>query len=228
MGKLEAGTGVWYAHFNTMNEQRLRPRVVSFDVEGTLVTHHFTRYVWQTALPRLYAEEYGLTEEEAQETVLSEYLSVGIERPEWFDIDYWMKRFKLGGAEALIESHRLLIEYYPETVRVLDALAGRYMLVAASSTPLRFLHYILGDLEHYFWRVFSATTTFGKAKDREFFQWMCSEMGVLPAEVVHVGDNWQSDYVSATEAGMVALYLNRSRNDDGFLGDLDGMLERLA
>jgi FMN phosphatase YigB (HAD superfamily) len=210
-----------------MTAALLHPRVVSFDVEGTLVTHHFTRYVWQDAVPRLYAQRYGLTLDEAEATVLSEYLSIGTGRSEWFDIDYWLRRFGLGEAEALIESHRSLIEYYPETTRVLDALNGRYTLIAASSTPLRFLHYILGDIESCFVRVFSATSRFGKTKDPEFFAWICDELGVAPSDVVHVGDNWQGDFVSAAAAGLTPLYLDRSRSDGSALGSLDDLLPLL-
>ncbi len=211
-----------------MTENLLNPRVVSLDVEGTLVTHHFTRYVWQSAVPRLYAQQYGLTLQEAEETVLSEYHSIGMGRAEWFDIDYWIRRFRLGEADPLIEAHRSLIEFYPEVSHVLDTLSQRYTLVAASSTPMRFLHYILGDIEHYFTHVFSATTRFGKTKDREFFEWMCVEMGVAPECVVHIGDSWKGDYLGASEAGMVALYLDRSRDDGGSLFTLDDSLDRLA
>ena len=211
-----------------MTENLLKPRVVSLDVEGTLVTHHFTRYVWQSAVPRLYAQQYGLTLQEAEETVLSEYHSIGMGRAEWFDIDYWIRRFRLGEAEPLIEAHMSLIEFYPEVLHVLNTLSGRYTLIAASSTPLRFLRYILGDIEHYFTHVFSATTTFGKTKDREFFDWMCAEMSVAPESVVHVGDSWEGDYLGASAAGMAALYLDRSHDDDGSLFSLDDLLTRLA
>lgn len=210
-----------------MAAQLLHPRIISFDVEGTLVTHHFTRYVWQSAVPRLYARRHGLTLEEAEATVLSEYLSIGMGRSEWFDIDYWLRRFGLGEPEPLIETHRPLIEYYPEVMRVLDALAGRYTLVAASSTPLRFLHYILHDIEHRFSGVFSATSRFGKTKDPEFFSWMCTELNVGAADVVHIGDSWKGDYLSASAAGMVALYLERSRNEGSALGTLEDLLPLL-
>ncbi|MFW6056634.1 MAG: HAD family hydrolase, partial [Chloroflexota bacterium] len=211
-----------------MKENLLKPQVISLDVEGTLVTHHFTRYIWQSAVPRLYAQQYGLTLEEAEETVLSEYHSIGMGRAEWFDIDYWVRRFRLGEAEPLIEGHRSLIEFYLEVPHVLDALSRRYTLVAASSTPLRFLHYILRDMEQYFTHVFSATTRFGKTKDIEFFEWMCAEMDVAPGSVVHVGDSWEGDYLSASGAGMVSLHLDRSRDDGASLSTLADLLALLA
>ncbi len=228
MGKLEAsGCCATLGRLN-MTEDLLKPQVISLDVEGTLVTHHFTRYVWQSAVPRLYAQKYGLTLQEAEETVLSEYHSIGMGRAEWFDIDYWIRRFRLGEAEPLIEAHRSLIEFYSEVPHVLETLSRRYTLVAASSTPLRFLHYILHDIENYFTRVFSATTKFGKTKDRQFFDWMCAEMGVAPESMVHVGDSWEGDYLGASGAGMVALYLDRSRHDGASLFALDDLLDRLA
>ncbi|RLI15988.1 HAD family hydrolase, partial [Candidatus Bathyarchaeota archaeon] len=66
--------------------------VVSFDMEGTLITPRFSELIWEYDIPRLYAEQHGLTLEEARRRVFEEYMEIGDERPEWYDIEYWFRR----------------------------------------------------------------------------------------------------------------------------------------
>jgi putative hydrolase of the HAD superfamily len=46
-------------------------------------------------------------------------------------------------------------------------------------------------------------------------------MGVSPAQVIHVGDNWQFDFLNARQAGLSAFYIDRSgQNHQESLRDL--------
>lgn len=45
--------------------------------------------------------------------------------------------------------------------------------------------------------------------DPRIFAWICTEMGVSPAEVVMVGDTFSTDYVGAISFGMRAIHLDR-------------------
>lgn len=212
-------TAVWYdvARMATGLEQ---VRIISFDAEGTLASHAFSRAIWQEIVPRMYGEKHGIPFEQAAEKVFAQYHTIGPNRREWYDIGYWFHRLDLGEALPVIEAHRSLIEYYPESRPVLDALCGRYQLVVASSTPLEFLGPLLRDVEGAFDRYFSATSALGRLKDEEFFRWMGREMGVDPSEVLHVGDSWDHDFVSSSDAGMRALYLDRSGGKDHSLHSL--------
>lgn len=205
-----------------------RVRVVSFDAEGTLASHAFSRSIWQEVVPALYGERHGLTFGDAAERVFAEYATIGVNRPEWYDIGYWFRRFELGDPGPVFERHRSLIEFYPEVPHVLEALGGRYVLVVASSTPLEFLGPLLRDVQHCFAHVFSSTSLCGRLKDAGFFRWVCEQVGVEPDEVVHVGDHLQRDYVSAREAGITAFYLDRSGQSDAAIRSLTDLLCRLC
>ncbi|MFU8796116.1 MAG: hypothetical protein ACNA7X_02310, partial [Dehalococcoidia bacterium] len=76
--------------------------LVSFDAEGTLVTHEFSEAIWHEMIPAIYARKTGLDIVRARETVYQEYASVGEKRLEWYDIHYWFSRLDLGSAERAI------------------------------------------------------------------------------------------------------------------------------
>ncbi len=78
-------------------------KVISFDVEGTLVTTDFSYGIWFEAMPESYAQRYGLTVDEARAAVESEYSKIGDQNLDWYDINYWVKKFDLGTKEMLMD-----------------------------------------------------------------------------------------------------------------------------
>jgi len=175
----------------------------------------------------MYARSRGIGVQEAKRTVFAEYMRIGMKSREWFDIDYWFNKFELGPSAPVIESHRHLIEFYPDAVPVLQSLRGRYRLVVASSTPYEFLEPLLRDVSPYFTRMFSATSEFGSVKDAEFFGWMCHELDVDAGRVVHVGDSWNKDHLSAGNAGLLSYHLDREETNGSSLHSLWDLLTAL-
>ena len=47
-------------------------RIISFDMDGTLIASEFTDWVWGHGIPTLYAEKTGLPFERAKEAVETE------------------------------------------------------------------------------------------------------------------------------------------------------------
>ncbi|MBE0431025.1 MAG: HAD family hydrolase [Dehalococcoidia bacterium] len=195
--------------------------VISFDAEGTLVTPDFSEAIWHEAIPALYARKTGLDTFRAKQLIYKEYDAVGNQRLEWYDIEYWFAHLGLGCSQPVIESCRDRVGHYPEVNDVLSSLTGEYKLIVASGTPLEFLYFLLGDIRHYFARVFSSISHFRQLKSPEFYLRLCDEMGVDPSQVVHVGDSWQFDCLNARAAGIRAFYLDRSGdNHEGSLSHL--------
>lgn len=188
--------------------------LISFDAEGTLVTPDFSTAIWHEAIPALYARRMGLDLEQAKISVYEEYERVGEQRLEWYDIEYWFDRLDLGSADRVIRDCLSRIEYYPEVAQVLSSLCKHYRLIVASCTPHRFLDHLLEDIESHFARVFSSVSHYRQLKNPGFYLSICEEMGVRPSQVVHVGDNWQLDFVNSREAGLQALYLDRTGHGD--------------
>jgi len=210
-----------------MSQELSRIKVVSFDAEGTLATHAYSRAIWREIVPQLYGSMRGLSSDEASARVFAEYQTIGHDRVEWYDIGYWFRRFELGNPAPVMERYRSLVELYSEVPSVLRSLNTRFVLVVASSTPLEFLEPMLRDVRHLFGRVFSSTSQCGRLKDEAFFRWTAKEMGVRPADIVHVGDNWERDYISASAAGCVAIFLDRAARADGGITTLEELEAKL-
>jgi len=196
-------------------------KVISFDAEGTVVTPDFSQAIWHEAIPAIYAQKKGFDLAQAKKCIYEEYNKIGDQRLEWYDIEYWFSCLNLGSPEPVIQSCLDKIAYYPEATEVLSSLAGEFELIVASGTPRELLHFLLQDVEPYFARIFSSVSHYRQLKSPDFYLKLCEEMGVEPSQIIHVGDNWQFDFLNARQAGMNALYLDRSgRNHQESLGDL--------
>jgi HAD superfamily hydrolase (TIGR01549 family) len=184
-------------------------KIVSFDVEGTLVTTDFSAAIWFEGIPGDYAARHSMPFEQAKQFVLDEYARVGDQRAEWYDINYWMKHFDLGSSDKFLARYRDRVQLYPETMEVLETLGMKFPLIVCSATPREFLAHLLEEIKPYFLEIFSSTSDFKSPKTQEFYGRVCGRMNATPPQILHVGDNLQYDYQSASDAGLHAYYLDR-------------------
>jgi len=111
-------------------------KVVSFDLEGTLVTPDYSQAVWHEGIPSLYAKQYGIYIERAKAIVQKKYQEVGDQRKEWYDIEYWFGRFGLGDYRDVLDAHRNRLSRYPDASQALSSLSKRYTLIVATGTGI--------------------------------------------------------------------------------------------
>lgn len=189
-------------------------KVISFDVEGTLVTTDFSYAIWFEAIPKRYSDKHGISFEQAQKAIISEYEKIGDQRAEWYDIKYWFHKFDLGNYEPTMEEYQNKVQYYPEVIDTLSSFPKDYILTIASGSPGEFLHHLLRDIKPYFHRIFSSISDYNQIKTRDFYQKMCRELEVQPHQILHIGDNWQFDFIAAKETGIKALYLDRKKENN--------------
>jgi len=199
-------------------------RVISLDMDGTLVKTRFVDKVWMEGMPMLYAEKTGLDFPVAKEYVVGEYMKIGSDKLEWYDLLYWIERFGLKvGKDELLQMYEDEIETYPEVQEVLDLLAESYELVVTSNAAREFIDIELEGLSDYFSETFSATSDFREVKKSPLiYGTVCAHMGAKPFEVLHIGDHYNYDYESPLEAGLDALFLDRKGERSGreVVGDL--------
>lgn len=187
-------------------------KIISFDVDGTLIDSSFADCVWLEGVPQLYAERYGIPFESARELIVKEYDRVGEEDIRWYQLDYWFSYFGLGGSRHdLLSKYRDTITVYEEVFEVLNRLHKKYTLIVASNAHRDFLSLTLSSIKMYFDHIFSATSDFGQVgKYEEFYYNVLNRLHVDPGEVVHVGDHYTFDYEVPTKVGIHAFFLDRT------------------
>jgi len=192
-------------------------KIISFDMDGTLVTSNYVEKVWLEGLPALYAERHEIGTEEAKKLVYDEIMSVGTRDLRWYDLSHWIEFFDLDFERIdLLERYRDEVEFYPETEEVLALLSKKFDLVVASNGATEFVEFELGSLKHHFREILSVTSKFKKVKDfPETFFDLCRYFDTKPEEVMHIGDHRYFDYEVPKEAGLSALYLDRDRMESG-------------
>lgn len=194
-------------------------KVISFDLDGTLIDWTFAESLWFDGISRLYAERWGLNPEKARQEITRRYDKVGMGRLEWYDIKYWWKEFGLSGScMDLVEQCRSNVRTYPEVHEVLEKLHRRFklMVITNGARELAEVEIEQVGLKDYIDWMFSATSDFGLVKKTgEFYSKVLKAVGVSPAEVAHVGDNWIFDYLAPREAGIKAFFLDRDGKQSG-------------
>jgi HAD superfamily hydrolase (TIGR01549 family) len=199
-------------------------RFVSLDMDGTLVNSRFVDLVWMQGMPELYAKEHGLGFAEAKEFVIGEYMKIGSDKLEWYNLQYWLDLFGLNSSpESLLERFEDQIETYPEVTEALDSLSEDFELVVTSNAAREFIDMELEGLSDYFIETFSATSDFREVKKSPLvYGAVCRQLKAKPIEVLHIGDHYTYDYESPLEAGLDAIFLDRKGNRTGreVVGDL--------
>jgi putative hydrolase of the HAD superfamily len=206
-------------------------KIISFDMDGTLIDPEFTDWVWGHGIPTLYAEKKGISFEESKAFVEGEYRKVGEKAIEWYDIKYWFQFFQLDMHwQVLMERYIDKINVFPDVYHILARLKDRFSLILTSNAGREFIDIELKatGLVKYFDKIFSATSDFRLVKKTvDFYEKICQILRITPPEIIHVGDHFEFDYLVPRAMGIRAFYLDRSSNHRGefILKDL-GELEK--
>ncbi|MEM2874516.1 MAG: HAD family hydrolase [Candidatus Hadarchaeales archaeon] len=194
--------------------------IISLDLDGTLINWDFADALWFQGMAEMYSRRWGMGVSEAMEEIRRMYDEVGMERLEWYDINYWWGRFDLPGHWMdLVERCRHRIGTYPEVKEVLSRLRGacdRMIVVTNGSRELSEIELEHSGLDRLVDRLFSVTSDFRQVKKNgSVYRAVLREMDASPEEVVHIGDNWLFDYLAPREAGITAYFLDRDNTRSG-------------
>ncbi len=188
----------------------MKKKVISFDLDGTLVSSVYGDMVWNHGIPEVYAKKYAVTFDEARTLVMDQYRSVGDGDLLWYEIEYWLKRLDLPvTADELLTKYEPHIEALPDTQEVIEALKDTYTLVISSNAARIFVEKELGHtgLARHFRHIISATTDYKMIKmEPAFYRKLCQTLGVSHEEIVHVGDHKTFDYEVPSALGIEAYY----------------------
>ncbi|MFH0971142.1 MAG: HAD family hydrolase [Candidatus Micrarchaeota archaeon] len=187
--------------------------IISFDLDGTLADLNFEKAVWMEEIPRLYAEKNRLGLTAAKNAVYSAYEFIGNKNVNWYDIKFWLRELGLDSDyRKILKNSSNLINLYPDTVPALKRLGKKYKLAVISNATREFIDFKLKveGLGKYFSATYSTISDFHCIKgDSKGYLEACRKMGIKPEELIHIGDDYEFDYLAAKRVGIDAYYLNR-------------------
>ena len=186
-------------------------RIISFDVDGTLVDLEYNDLIWFKEIPELVAKKKKISFEKSLKFVHEEYAKLGEHNINWYDINYWISYFGIEiSPDKIFEKYEPQVKIYPEVISLLEELKKKYILIVITAMPREFLIPKMKNLEKYFKFSFSALSDFKELKNSEIYSKISKALKVPPKQILHIGDHWEFDYLAARKAGMNAIYLDRS------------------
>ena len=186
-------------------------RIISFDVDGTLVDLEYNDLIWFKEIPELVARKKKISFEKSLKFVHEEYAKLGEHNLNWYDINYWISYFGIEiSPDKIFEKYEPQVKIYPEVISLLEELKKKYILIVITAMPREFLIPKMKNLEKYFKFSFSALSDFKELKNSEIYSKISKALKVPPKQILHIGDHWEFDYLAARKAGVNAIYLDRS------------------
>jgi putative hydrolase of the HAD superfamily len=194
-------------------------KIISFDLDGTLVESSYADKVWLEGLPKLYSKEKNIPIKKAKDYIFSFYEKVGENKKEWYDIDWWFQKFELDSSwQNLLYKYRNNIKLFPETIEILKSLKKNFDLIVISNAKREFIDIQLEQtkIKHYFNHVFSSLSDFDLVKKTpEVYKQVLNLLKIKTDEIIHLGDNFNFDYISPKKIGISSIYLDRSKKNNG-------------
>ncbi len=196
-------------------------KLISFDLDGTLTDlWGFDKTFWHEEVPRLIAERHQIPLEEAKSRMLAEVAAFGGEHAiEYYFPDHWFKHFDLKEDwKRVMHDMRNLVVVFDDVVPALTKLKKDFPLIVFSNSPREFIDMKMQaeNLGGLFTETISAVSDLGMVKrDPVIYQRIIDRFGVMPEEIVHVGDHFDFDFDAARKAGLRAFWLTHDHTITG-------------
>jgi len=194
-------------------------KIISFDLDGTLVKSTYANSVWLEGVPELFAKEKNLPLENVKEYVFKEYYKIGENKKEWYDIDWWFKHFKINGRwQTLLDKYRFAVEIYPDTLETIKKLSKKFDLIIISNAKREFIEIQIEEtkIKGYFSHTFSSLSDFDIVKKMpKVYKQICDKLKIKTNEMIHVGDSREFDFESPQKIGIISYHIDREKIQKG-------------
>ncbi len=196
--------------------EKSKIKVISFDLDGTLVDKNFDLVLWYEEVPRLYAQKHRISMNEARMITNREYEKPENKTHNWTSVKFWFNYFRLKDHEKLLDDMRKHLKIFDDAVPALKQLKKKYKLIVISQCNREYIELKLEveNLSSYFDAVYS-TSDFGKLNKEDIFEEVLNKLNAAKDEIVHIGDNRKHDYERPTKLGIRSFLLDRTGEEKG-------------
>ncbi len=189
-------------------------KYISFNLDGTLIDiASFDDIFWREEIPRLYAEQYKMTLEEAKKVVFAEFDNKGSASSDWYYPSFWFKKLKLKhDPKKIMQDMSPDIRVYNDVIPALKELSKKYKLIilTRSTHEMADIKVEVEGLKKHFKKVYSTLDDFKLVKkDQHIYSEILKKHKIKPTEMIHIGDNFNFDFLAPRSIGIHSFCLNR-------------------
>lgn len=194
-------------------------KILSFDLDGTLVKSTYANSVWLEGVPKVYAKEKNLPLDYVSKYIFEEYYKIGENKKEWYDIDWWFKHFKINSSwQDLLNKYRFSVELFPDTIKTIKKLSKKFDLIIISNAKKEFIDIQIEEakIRKYFSHIFSSLSDFDTVKKMpNVYKEICDKLKINTNEIIHIGDSKEFDFESPQKIGIKSYYIDREETTNG-------------
>ena len=161
--------------------------------------------------------QFKVTLQKAKDHVLKEYDRIGPNDIRWYSPEFWFRHFKIDSKpEETFKTNAGKIRFYPEVASTIEKLSHKYPLIISSGIPTKYIEIAIQRFTHYFSGLFSPISDIQTTKKNEiFYIHVCRSLSIKPSSLVHIGDDYEYDYVSPRKIGAKSIFLDRNGEKPG-------------
>ena len=193
-------------------------RVLSFDLDGTLIRKGFDDIFWNELIPELFAEKNRISFEQAQKFIIDEYDSIGPHDPRWYIPEYWVERFGLAVNIQEVLSKVRYSEGIYDDVYMLSDFSKKYKVVISTNNARIILEHklqVLKNVRQFISNTFSSVSDFNNiVKSKEFYANVCRKIDIKPEQMLHIGDDPKHDLIIPKSIGVNAVLIDREQKNN--------------
>lgn len=203
------------------------------DMDGTVLDLAFDNYVWQELVPQKYAEQTGISNDDARDHLHSLYRSVQ-GKLDWYCIDHWGEKLGLD----IIEIHRSVgdrIGYLPGARRFLETVSKqdiRLLMVTNSHNDTLAIKTEVTGVANFFDQIYTSHDVGHAKEEQPYWQVLQDAESFDPGRTLFIDDN-VSVLRSAHQFG-VKMLLTVTRpdtsapfKDGGEFAGIEGVIDLL-
>lgn len=193
-------------------------KVVSFDIDGTLIDFNYNIEFWDKAIPNLYSKRHNVPLDEAKNIFTKDARKMSQNDIRWYQPSFWFNKYDIGDHKTLLRSLKHHINLYSDSIPALRMINKNFKIIAITGNIKEFLEIKLeaGNIGKFFSKCYSVVDDFSGVKSPKVFREISKDIGVAPQNIVHVGDDPEFDYFMPRSIGINAFLVDRRNKHELF------------